>query len=141
MNQMPSYMTLGKCACAKPMMGLHSDARARLGQGGFSLVEAMISVLVVAVIVVAAMHTVGGSQAAQLKSAQRDMALMLAGDLMDEIMGELKEENLYFDTDEAMKKAMKKKNKKKKKVVVEEEEPMEEEQAPIIKKKKKITKA
>ncbi len=83
---MQSYMTLGNYACAKPMMRLHSDARTRSGQDGFSLVEAMISVLVVAVIVVAAMHTVGGSQAAQLKSAQRDLALMLAEDLMDEIM-------------------------------------------------------
>ena len=33
-----------------------------------------------------ALHTLGGSQAAGLKAAQRDFALMLAQDLMDEIM-------------------------------------------------------
>ena len=41
---------------------------------------------------------------------------------MDEIMGELKEEKLYFDSEEKFRKYQKKIKKSKKKAVVEEEE-------------------
>lgn len=53
----------------------------------FSLVESVVSILIVGVMVVAAMNTVGGSQKTQLTSAQRDRALLLAQDLMAEIVG------------------------------------------------------
>ena len=41
-------------------------------------------------------------------------------ELMDEILDELKEENLYFDSEEKYKKALKKQKKNKKKQVIEE---------------------
>ena len=41
-------------------------------------------------------------------------------EMMDEILDELREENLYFDSDEKYKKALKKQKKNKKKRVVEE---------------------
>jgi len=59
---------------------------------GFSLVESVISILIVGVMVVAAMNTVGGSQKTQLASAQRDRALLLAQDLMAQIVRKSYEE-------------------------------------------------
>lgn len=54
---------------------------------------------------------------------------------MEEILDELKQDNLYFDSEEQYKKVLKKKKKSKKTKVVEEEE-----EAPVKVKSKKIKK-
>ena len=61
-------------------------------------------------------------------------------EMMEEIMGELREEKLYFDSDADFNKAQKKLKKKAKKSKVVEEEEVEEEEPVKVAKKKKIKK-
>ncbi len=65
---------------------------------GFSLVEAVICVFVVGLMIVTAMNTVGSSQKTQLANAQRSVALLLAQDLMDEIVLQAYEEPVAAPT-------------------------------------------
>ena len=59
-----------------------SNARRR----GFSLIEATISLLLVGTMLVAVLHTVGASQMGQRLNAERERAMLLAEDLMAEIV-------------------------------------------------------
>ena len=59
---------------------------------GFSLVEAVISIFIVGVTLVAAMNTVGAAQSSKRSNAQRERALLLAQDLMAEIINKAYEE-------------------------------------------------
>jgi type II secretory pathway pseudopilin PulG len=52
---------------------------------GLTLVEAIISIVVIGVMLVAALNTVGASQTAQRKTADRQRGMLLAQDLMSEI--------------------------------------------------------
>ncbi len=56
------------------------------GRPGFSLVEVVISTLLVGLMLVAAMRSVGASIRAGMSTANRGKALMLAEDLMSEIL-------------------------------------------------------
>ena len=60
--------------------------RAGKWRTGFSLVEAVIATLIVGVAFVAVINTVGASRATQIKTAQQGHALLLAQDLMTEIL-------------------------------------------------------
>jgi len=57
-----------------------------LGRRGFSLIEAVVSMVIVGGLFVVAMNTVGASRTRQLANAQRRTALLLAEDLMAEIL-------------------------------------------------------
>lgn len=59
---------------------------------GFSLVEAVVSILIVGVTIVAAMNMAGSSRTAQYKLANRSRAMPLAKDLMAEILSHVYEE-------------------------------------------------
>jgi type II secretory pathway pseudopilin PulG len=56
-------------------------------RAGFTLVEAVISILIVSVMLTAALHTVGASTRSQRLLADRATGGMLAQDLMNEIIG------------------------------------------------------
>ena len=60
--------------------------RRRRGTGAFTLVETVISILIIGVVMVAAMNTVGASRMAQYTHTQRSRGLLLAQDLMTEIL-------------------------------------------------------
>lgn len=60
--------------------------RPRSSAPGFSLVEAVIAVVIVGGLVMAALNTVGASQTRQFKNAASAMGNMLAQDLMAEIL-------------------------------------------------------
>lgn len=53
---------------------------------GFTIVEATISLVIVSVVLVAALSTVGASQAMRFRSDRRSRGLLLAQDLMNEIL-------------------------------------------------------
>ncbi len=59
---------------------------------GFTMVEAVMSVLLVGMLMVAAMNTLGATATAQYKNAERSRAVLLAEDLMSEILGQNYEE-------------------------------------------------
>ena len=63
-----------------------SHSAARPSGRAFSLIEAVVSVAIVGGLFVAAMNTVGASRTRQSKNAQRQRALLLAQDLMAEIL-------------------------------------------------------
>jgi len=52
----------------------------------FTMAEAVLSVFIVGVVLVAALHTVGASRAAQQKVGDRARGMLLAQDLMTEIL-------------------------------------------------------
>ena len=56
------------------------------------MVEAVMSVLLVGILMVAAMNTLGAAAAAQFKNAERSKAVLLAEDLMSEILAQNYEE-------------------------------------------------
>lgn len=53
---------------------------------GFTIVEVTISLVIVSVVLVAALSTVGASQAMRFRSDRRSRGLLLAQDLMSEIL-------------------------------------------------------
>lgn len=55
-------------------------------QAGFTLVEAVMSILIVGLMLVAALNTVGASKVAQARNAEQTIGPMLAQDLMAEIL-------------------------------------------------------
>jgi len=59
----------------------------RRGCHGFSLVEATIAIVLVAVVLVAGLHVLGGTTASTHQTAQRATGLLLAEHLMAEILG------------------------------------------------------
>ncbi len=61
-------------------------AAARRRPGGFSLIEAVLSVVIVGTLMVAALNTVGASRTAQVSAARRSRAVPLANALMAEIL-------------------------------------------------------
>lgn len=56
------------------------------GQKAFTLVEAVISILIIGVMLVAALGTVGASRLGQYKNSQQSRGKLLAQALMDEIL-------------------------------------------------------
>lgn len=60
--------------------------RCRLSQRGFTLIEIVISMAIISVMLVAVLGTVGASQAMQFNAAQQSDALLLAEDLMAEVL-------------------------------------------------------
>jgi len=54
---------------------------------GFSLVEATVAVVLVALVLVGALHVLGGTTASTHQSAQGDTGLLLAEHLMAEVLG------------------------------------------------------
>lgn len=52
------------------------------------MVEAVMSVVLVGILMVAAMNTLGATATAQYKNAERSRAVLLAEDLMSEILGQ-----------------------------------------------------
>ena len=58
----------------------------RLVAGAFTLVEAIVSIVIVGVMLVAALNTVAASQTTQRKMSDRNRAMLLAQDLMSEIL-------------------------------------------------------
>jgi prepilin-type N-terminal cleavage/methylation domain-containing protein len=56
------------------------------GHAGFTLVEAMMSMLIVSILLVAAMRATGGSGLVQYRSAERTTARLLADGLMNNIL-------------------------------------------------------
>ncbi len=59
---------------------------------GFTLVEAVMSMLIVGLMLVAALNTVGASKIAQSRNAEQNLGPMLAEDLLTEILGQVYEE-------------------------------------------------
>ena len=64
----------------RPHLDILADRR------GFSLIETVVSIVIVGGLFVAAMNTVGASRTRQSKNAQRQRALLLGQDLMAEIL-------------------------------------------------------
>lgn len=60
--------------------------------GGFTLIEAVMSVLIVGLMMVAALNTVGASKVAQAKNSEQVIGAMLAQDLMAEILNQAYQE-------------------------------------------------
>jgi len=61
---------------------------ARVTPRGFTLVEAVMSMLIVGLMLVAALNTVGASKIAQARNAEQSLGPMLAEDLMAEILSQ-----------------------------------------------------
>ena len=59
---------------------------------GFTLVEAVMSILIVGLMLVAALNTVGASKVTQARNAEQAIGPMLAHDLMSEILSQAYEE-------------------------------------------------
>lgn len=59
---------------------------------GFTLIEAVMSILIVGLMLVAALNTVGASKVAQARNAEQVIGPMLAQDLMSEILSQAYEE-------------------------------------------------
>jgi type II secretory pathway pseudopilin PulG len=68
------------------------DKPTGVGRCGFTLIEAVMSMLVVGLMMVAAMNTVGASRVAQSRNAEQSLGPMLAEDLMSEILSQNYEE-------------------------------------------------
>jgi type II secretory pathway pseudopilin PulG len=64
----------------------------RSGTAGFTLVEAVMSMLIVGIMLVAALNTVGASKLTQRKNYERSIGPMLAEDLLTEILSQSYEE-------------------------------------------------
>ena len=62
---------------------------------GFSLIEAVMSVVIVGGLLVAAMNTLGAGTTAEYTAAERSRALLLAEDLMTEILQQAYEDPAY----------------------------------------------
>jgi MSHA pilin protein MshD len=61
---------------------------ARVSGQGFTLIEAVMSMLIVGLMLVAAMNTVGASRVSQARNAEQSRGPMLAEDLMAEILSQ-----------------------------------------------------
>jgi len=59
---------------------------------GFTLVEAVMSMLIVGLMLVAALNTVGASKVAQARNAEQTIGPMLAEDLMTEVLSQAYQE-------------------------------------------------
>lgn len=64
----------------------------RHATAGFTLVEAVMSMLIVGLMLVAALNTVGASKVAQARNAEQTLGPMLAEDLMTEILSQAYQE-------------------------------------------------
>ncbi len=60
--------------------------------GGFTLIESVMSILIVGLMLVAALNTVGASKLAQMRNAERAAGPMLSQDLMAEALNQFYEE-------------------------------------------------
>ena len=60
--------------------------------GGFTLIESVMSILIVGLMLVAALNTVGASKLSQMRNAEQVIGPPLAEDLMAEILNQLYEE-------------------------------------------------
>jgi type II secretory pathway pseudopilin PulG len=65
---------------------IHVTVRGRVNGGAFTLVEAVMSMLIVGLMLVAALNTVGASRVSQTRNAEQSLGPMLADDLMAEIL-------------------------------------------------------
>ncbi|MFP4144457.1 MAG: type IV pilus modification PilV family protein [Phycisphaeraceae bacterium] len=65
-----------------------SRRAAQPGRRGFTLVEVAVSMLVVALLLTAALHTLAASRAGQRDTADRQRGFLLAEDLMSEILAQ-----------------------------------------------------
>jgi MSHA pilin protein MshD len=64
---------------------LHRKSKRRPIEPALTLVEAVVSIAIIGVMLVAALNTVGASQTTQKKMGDRNRAMLLAQDLMSEI--------------------------------------------------------
>lgn len=74
------------------MMYANATYPRRHGTAGFTLVEAVMSMLIVGLMLVAALNTVGASRVAQSANAEQAIGPLLAEDLMSEILGQAYQE-------------------------------------------------
>lgn len=74
------------------MMNATATYPRRHATAGFTLVEAVMSMLIVGLMMVAALNTVGASKVAQAGNAEQAIGPMLAEDLMAEILGQAYQE-------------------------------------------------
>jgi MSHA pilin protein MshD len=65
---------------------LHRKSKRRPIESALTLVEAVVSIAIIGVMLVAALNTVGASQTTQKKMGDRNRAMLLAQDLMSEIL-------------------------------------------------------
>ena len=63
--------------------------RGRGGQGGFTLIEVVISTLLTGVVMVAALNSLGAATKGSLEGSRRGQAMTLAAELMAEIVAGL----------------------------------------------------
>ena len=70
------------------MYETHANAEDRAAPGGYSLVEVMVSVVIVGGLFFAAVQTLGASRIGTQQITQRAEAHMLAQGLMDEVLGQ-----------------------------------------------------
>jgi len=63
--------------------------------GGFTLIEAVMSILIVGLMLVAALNTIGASKLSKMRNAEQTVGPMLAKQLMDEIVDQPYAEDLY----------------------------------------------
>lgn len=68
------------------------NAPASVRRGGFTLIEAVMSMLIVGLMLVAALNTVGASKLSQARNTERVRGPLLAQDLMAEILSQNYEE-------------------------------------------------
>lgn len=61
---------------------------------GFTMIEGVVSTIIVGVMMVAAMRTVAASRVVQFRTAERAQASMLAQELLTEIMGKAYEDSV-----------------------------------------------
>jgi type II secretory pathway pseudopilin PulG len=66
--------------------------RSHCGTTGFTLIEAVMSMLIVGLMLVASLNTVGASKLAQSRNAEQTLGPMLARELMAEILNQAYEE-------------------------------------------------
>ncbi len=71
---------------------IHVSVPGRVNGRGFTLIEAVMSILIVGLMLVAALNTVGASKLAQSRNVEQTLGPMLAEELMTEILSQTYEE-------------------------------------------------
>lgn len=85
-SSLPKVADDARGATPRVRPGAQPGSNGRRARAALTLVEAVVSVALVGVMLVAALDTVGASQATQKKMGDRNRAMLLAQDLMTEIV-------------------------------------------------------
>ncbi len=88
MNMKRDSLTSPEIAESVPRISIHRGG----GRRGFTLVEAVMSMLIVGLMLVAALNTVGASRVSQSRNAEQAIGPGLAEDLMAEILSQYYQE-------------------------------------------------